>query len=158
MEVHLPRLHNHRQPLFGCRDRQEDWEGSFNSRSSHGSSVDKAHAVCEDKYGGLHCRCYQHIAVWQRDMNYICRAGEYVQHIPSEKHPPYHGHILAGQSNQRWCPVSCWSSQYVSLLRQRRLLWLGHVLRMDDGRIPKYIPYGELAFWEENKRSPSPSI
>ena len=27
--------------------------------------------------------------------------------------PPYPGHILAGQSNQRRCPVSCWSSQYV---------------------------------------------
>ena len=33
--------------------------------------------------------------------------------IPPEKHPPYPGHMLAGQSNQRWCPVSCWSSQYV---------------------------------------------
>ena len=30
-------------------------------------------------------------------------------------------------------------------LRQRRLRWLGHVRRMDDGRIPKYILYGELA-------------
>ena len=25
---------------------------------------------------GLHCLCYQHIAAWQRDMDYICRAGE----------------------------------------------------------------------------------
>ena len=32
-----------------------------------------------------------------------------------------------------------------TLLRQRRLLWLGHVRRMGDGRIPKYILYGELA-------------
>ena len=32
-----------------------------------------------------------------------------------------------------------------TLLRQRRLRWLGHVRRMDDGRIPKYILYGELA-------------
>ena len=31
-----------------------------------------------------------------------------------------------------------------TLLRQRRLRWLGHVRRMDDGRIPKYILYGEL--------------
>ena len=31
-----------------------------------------------------------------------------------------------------------------SLLRQRRLRWLGHVRRMDDGRIPKDILYGEL--------------
>ncbi|XP_052712455.1 uncharacterized protein LOC128186658 [Crassostrea angulata] len=31
-----------------------------------------------------------------------------------------------------------------TLLRQRRLRWLGHVRRMDDGRIPKDILYGEL--------------
>ena len=32
-----------------------------------------------------------------------------------------------------------------ALLSQRRLRWLGHVCRMEDGRIPKDILYGELA-------------
>ena len=32
-----------------------------------------------------------------------------------------------------------------TMLRQRRLRWLGHVRRMEDGRIPKDILYGELA-------------
>ena len=32
-----------------------------------------------------------------------------------------------------------------TLLRQRILRWLGDVRRMEDGRIPKYILYGELA-------------
>ena len=32
-----------------------------------------------------------------------------------------------------------------TLLRHRRLRWLGHVRRMEYGRIPKYILYGELA-------------
>ena len=80
---------------------KEHCEGSFNSRSSHGSSVDKPQAVYEDKYGGLQCLYNQHIAVWQRDVEYICRAGEKAKHIPPEKHPPYPGNILAGQSNQR---------------------------------------------------------
>ena len=32
-----------------------------------------------------------------------------------------------------------------TLLKQRRLRWLGHVRRMEDGRIPKDILYGDLA-------------
>lgn len=32
-----------------------------------------------------------------------------------------------------------------ALLTQRRLRWLGHVCRMEDGRIPKDVLYGELA-------------
>ena len=34
-----------------------------------------------------------------------------------------------------------------TLLRQRRLRWLGHVRRMDDGRIRKGILYSELVMW-----------
>ena len=36
-------------------------------------------------------------------------------------------------------------SSLYTLLRQRRLRWLGHVCRMADGRIPKDLLYGELA-------------
>ena len=42
-----------------------------------------------------------------------------------------------------------------TLLRQRRLRWLGHVRRMDDGRIPKDILYGELAEEKEALDAPN---
>ena len=32
-----------------------------------------------------------------------------------------------------------------TLLKQRRMRWLGHVTRMEDGRIPMDLFYGELA-------------
>ena len=38
-----------------------------------------------------------------------------------------------------------------TLLRQRRLRWLGYVRHMDDGRIPKYILYGELTLGRQGK-------
>ena len=37
-----------------------------------------------------------------------------------------------------------------TLLRQRRLRWIGHVRRMEDGHIPKDILYGELASGERS--------
>ena len=126
----------------------DDWEGSFNSRSSHSSSVDKPQAVCEDKDDGLQCLCYQHIAVWQRDMDYIWREGQKAQNIPLEKHPPYPGHILAGWqdkvTNADVLSRAGLPSRH-TLFRQRRLRWLCHIRCMEDGRIPKDILYGELA-------------
>ena len=41
-----------------------------------------------------------------------------------------------------------------SLLKQRRLRWLGHVRRMGDGRIPKDLLYGELAVGKRSQGRP----
>ena len=117
-----------------------DAEGSFNSRPSHSSSVVKPQAVCEDKDGSLQCLCYQHIVVWKRDIDYVCQVGEKAQLIPPEKHPPYPGNILAGQSNQCCCPVSCWSSHYVHPEQTMQITMVGSCL-----------PYGG---WSHSKRHP----
>ena len=41
-----------------------------------------------------------------------------------------------------------------TLLRQRRMRWIGHVRRMEDGRIPKDILYGELAVGKRPRGHP----
>ena len=41
-----------------------------------------------------------------------------------------------------------------TLLRQRRMRWIGHVRRMEDGRIPKDILYGELAVGKRPRGRP----
>ena len=41
-----------------------------------------------------------------------------------------------------------------TLLRQRPLRWLSHVRRMEDGRIPKDLMYGELSTVKSKKDRP----
>ena len=110
----------------------------------------QAQAICEDKYGGLHCLCYQHIAVWQRYMDYIYAGQE-------SRFNTFHLRSIRRILGISWLDKvtnadvlsrAGLPSMY-TLLRQRRLRWLGHVRRMDDGRIPKYILYGELALGGE---------
>ena len=47
--------------------------------------------VCEDKYGGLQCLCHVISTLLYDSETWTTYA----------MHPPYPGHILAGQSNQR---------------------------------------------------------
>ncbi|XP_068676172.1 uncharacterized protein [Montipora foliosa] len=41
-----------------------------------------------------------------------------------------------------------------TLLRQRRMRWIGHVRQMEDGRIPKDILYGEFAVGKRPRGRP----
>ena len=41
-----------------------------------------------------------------------------------------------------------------TLLKQGRMRWLGHVTRMEDGRIPKDLLYGELATGKDQQDDP----
>ena len=56
-------------------------------------------------------------------------------------------------SDQRWSPVSCWPSHRLHLAETTPAC-LGHVCRMEDGRIPKDILYGELATGQRNTGRP----
>ena len=41
-----------------------------------------------------------------------------------------------------------------TMLKQRRMRWLGHVSRMEDGRIPKDLLYGELKYGSRPRGRP----
>ena len=41
-----------------------------------------------------------------------------------------------------------------SLLKERRLRWLGHVRRIEDGKIPKDLLYGELTIGQRSQGRP----
>ena len=62
-------------------------------------------------------------------------------------------HLLVRQGFQHRGPLPCRPSMY-TILRQRRLRWLGIVRRMEDGRIPKDILYGELSNGQRAKGRP----
>jgi len=66
--------------------------------------------------------------------------------ISTQLYPPYPGPIMERQCpTLRSCLVLAFPVYKYTLLRQRRLRWLGHVNRMNDGRISKDILYRELA-------------
>ena len=124
--------------------------------------MDKTQAVGEYKDSSLQCLCYEHIAVWQRYMDYIYRTGD--------KSNTFHMISIrcildisrqekasdAGVLSRAGVP-NMYGRMY-TMLRQHRRQWLGHVRRMEDSRILKYILYGKLAMGDENHRSPSPAI
>ena len=52
---------------------------------------------------------------------------------------------MAGQGDKLCGAGNAGIPSLYTLLKQRRMRWLGHVTRMKDGRIPKDLLYGELA-------------
>ena len=48
-----------------------------------------------------------------------------------------------------------WIPSLYTLLKQRRMRWLGHVTRIKDGRISKDLLYGELKMKKINMTTPT---
>ena len=94
----------------------------------------------------LQCLCYLHLAVWQRDMDYLY-SGK-VRRLAAFLLRSIR-RILGLSSHDKVTNADVLSRvglpNMYTLIIQSRLLWLGHVRRMEDGRIPKDIIYSDLA-------------
>ena len=92
---------------------------------------------CGNQDGSVQSVHHQYTPVRQRDMENICQERAEAEQsfgiIWSDRVP-----------NAQILKRAGLPTMY-TLLRQRRLSWLGHVRRMEDWRIPKDILYGELA-------------
>ena len=95
--------------------------------------VDQHQTDSEDKDGSAQCLCRQHTDVRQRHVDHIRQTGEKTQFLPPEKHPSYPGQDRV--SNIEVLSPASLPSMF-TLLRQRRLRWLGHACHMEDGHIP----------------------
>ena len=132
------------------------WEGRLDSRSSHGSSADKSQAVCADKYGSLQCLCYQHILYGSETWTTHARPEGRLNTFHSRTIRRILGISLQDKVTNADVLSRAGRPTMYTLFRQRRLRWLGHVCRMEDGRIPKYILYGELALGRRTTGRPHP--
>ena len=65
-------------------------------------------------------------------------------------HIKWHDHV----SNKKVLATAGMPSMY-AILAQRRLRWIGHVRRMEDGRIPKDLLYGEMAIGSRKRGRPA---
>ena len=88
---------------------------------------------------------HQYTPVWQRGMDNICQARSGAEQLPHAQSTQQPRHYMERQSANAQVLERAGLPTMYTLLRRRRLCWLCHVRRMEDGRIPKDILYGELA-------------
>ena len=89
--------------------------------------------------------CAEHTAVRQRELDSLHPARTQAQCFPPALPQENPRHHLAGSHPNTEVLARAGTVSMYALLTKRRLRWLGHVTRMQDGRLPKDILYGELA-------------
>ena len=74
--------------------------------------------------------------------------------FPPQMPTPHPTHTLAGQSAKHRSAGTSKHEQHAAIICERRLRWHGHVRRMDKGRSPKDLLYGELVEGTRPARRP----
>ena len=70
--------------------------------------------------------------------------GKALTHVPHAVSSPHPFHTWTDKVTNNIVLERAGVPTIFTLLRQRKLRWLGHVRRMSDGRISKDLLYGEL--------------
>ncbi|BHF80289.1 hypothetical protein SprV_0702341300 [Sparganum proliferum] len=132
-----------------CRRRRRSSSPDFKDQSSllpssnHGfeSSRSAAQPETEDAKG----RHPPDAAVRSRDLDSLHEAGTPNQPFQPQLPSSYPEAEVAGSNLRHRCTGAPWNSHHPHLADTTKLIWSGHLVRMDDERLPKRLFYGDFA-------------
>ena len=102
-------------------------------------SVDKLQVDYDDEDSRVQHLRHMYLVMWQRDMDHVLPPGEKAQHLPPQSLRRLLGITRQDKVTNTNVLSRAGLPTMYTLLRKRRLRWLGHVYSMEDGRIPKDI-------------------
>ena len=92
----------------------------------------------------VQCNRLAHAALWSGNLDIVPQTPEVPRSVPpalSEKNPT---HSLVGRKNQRECTRAGTNDKHRSNAYETAAALAGHVLRMDDHRLPKQCLYADI--------------
>ena len=131
-----------RHPLTWRRAQQAHRKGSYHHDQTDKESMEQQQADWAHKDSDLQSLLREHSPVWQRVLHIVCATRAKAFHMRSLRrilNITWQDKVSNNTVLERAGCISMFT-----LLKYRHMRWLGHVVHMDDGRIPKDRLYGEL--------------
>nr|VZI51908.1 unnamed protein product [Spirometra erinaceieuropaei] len=141
-ELPVPGQHALPQHQDRRRSRQQDLESQSSLRSPPKHSLESSWSPTEHKAEDVQGRHPADATVRSGDLDGVHEAGTSTKPLPPQLSPPHPEAELAGPHPRH---RSAGILSIYSMLRQMQLRWSGHLVRMDDERLPKRLFYGDVA-------------